>query len=95
MLNEAGLLSPTYETSNADILVKSGYGRLRGILVTAAKEGDTNTLELMDNSSNANPVLVREFEVAAPKYYYFADVGFLTGLYIVVKGTLYFTVYYF
>lgn len=90
--NDHGLKSPTYKLSNESVLVKSGYGRLRGILVTAAKLA---TLELLDNTSNAIPVLAREFSVDAPKYYHFADVAFENGLYIVAGGTIYFSVFYF
>jgi hypothetical protein len=51
----------------------------------------------MDNTSNAIPVLIREFstEATVPKYYDFGDVTFGTGLYIVVGGLVSFTVFYF
>lgn len=93
--NDFGLLSPTYVTTNADLLVKTGIGRLRGVLVTASKLG--GTLEFMDNTSNANPVLIREFDTdtTVPKYYDFGDVAFGTGLYVVVGGVLFCTIFYF
>ena len=93
--SDFGLKNPIYVTTNASMLVKTGIGRLRGILVTASKLG--GTIELMDNTSNANPVLVREFDTDAtvPKYYDFGDVTFGTGLYIVIGGVLFCTVYYF
>lgn len=94
-MNDFGLKSPTYVTTNSDLLVKTGIGRLRGILVTASKLG--GSIEIMDNTSNANPVLIREFSTDAvvPKYYHFGDVAFETGLYVVVKGLLFCTIYYF
>jgi len=93
--NDFGLKNPIYTTTNKSVLVKTGIGRLRGILVTASKLG--GTIELMDNTSNANPVLVREFDTDAtvPKYYDFGDVTFGTGLYIVIGGVLFCTIYYF
>jgi hypothetical protein len=92
--NDFGLKSPIFVQTNKSVLVKSGIGRLRGILVTASKSG---TLEIMDNTSNAIPVLIREFstEATVPKYYDFGDVTFGTGLYIVVGGLVSFTVFYF
>jgi hypothetical protein len=92
--NDFGLKSPIFVQTNKSVLVKSGIGRLRGILVTASKFG---TLEIMDNTSNAIPVLIREFstETTVPKYYDFGDVTFGTGLYIVVGGLVSFTVFYF
>lgn len=91
--NDFGLKSPIYKQDNTDVLVKTGIGRLRGILVTFAKVGPT--LEIMDNTSNANPVLVREFVPTEATYYDFGDVAFGTGLYIVVGGLVAFTVFYF
>ena len=90
-----GLRSPKYATTNESMLVKTGVGRLRGIFVNDSKLG--GTIELMDNTSNAAPVLVREFstDTTTPKYYYFGDVAFGTGLYIVVGGVLYCTIIYF
>jgi hypothetical protein len=90
--NKHGLLFPKSVEGNASFLVKSGIGRLRGIFVNASKLG---TLELLDNTENAIPVLVREFAVAGDKYYKFGDVAFGNGLYIVVGGTCNFTVFYF
>jgi len=93
--NDFGLLNPVHTTTNKSVLVKTGVGRLRGILVTASKLG--GTIELMDNTTNANPVLVREFDTdtTVPKYYEFGDVTFGTGLYIVIGGVLFCTIYYF
>ena len=90
-----GLTSPKYATTNESMLVKTGVGRLRGILVTASKMG--GTIELMDNTSNAIPVLVREFstDTTVPKYYKFGDVTFGTGLYIVIGGVMFCTIIYF
>jgi hypothetical protein len=93
--NDFGLLSPVHTTTNASVLVKTGIGRLRGILVTASKLG--GSLELLDSLTNAPPILVREFDTdtTVPKYYEFGDAAFGTGLYVVVKGVLFCTIYYF
>lgn len=90
-----GLKNPKYVTTNASMCVKEGVGRLRGILVTASKLG--GTIELLDNVENAIPIIVREFstDTTVPKYYYFGDVTFGTGLYIVVGGTMFCTIIYF
>ena len=90
-----GLKNPKYFTTNESGVVKSGIGRLRGILVTASKLG--GTIEILDNIVNGVPVLVREFstDTTVPKYYEFGDVAFGTGLYLVVGGTLFCTVIYF
>ena len=92
---EHGHLSPIHTTTNKSVLVKTGVGRLRGILVTASKLG--GTIEIMDNVENANPILIRQFDTdtTAPKYYDFGDVTFGTGLYIVVGGVLFCTIFYF
>jgi hypothetical protein len=90
-----GLKNPKYYTTNESGVVKTGIGRLRGILVTASKLG--GTIEILDNVEDAPPVIVREFstDTTVPKYYEFGDVTFGTGLYLVIDGVLFCTVIYF
>jgi hypothetical protein len=92
--NDFGLLSPTYVQDNKSVLVKSGVGKLRGIMVTAIGQGG-DTIEVMNSLAGASPdVIVREF-VVEPKYYYMGDVLFTVGCYLIIKGTVVFTAYYF
>ena len=90
--NDFGLLSPTYKNITDSSLIKTGFGRLRGIYVTSSKAG---TVEILDNVVDAVPVLVREFTVTAGYYYKFGDVSFGTGLYLVLKNSPDITVFYF
>lgn len=93
--DDFGLKSPTYKTVSASGVIKSGMGRLRGIWVTSSKGG---SLEFLDNTEDAIPVLIREFSTDALgliKHYNFGDVAFGTGLYVVVKGAVTFTAIYF
>jgi hypothetical protein len=93
--NDFDLLNHIHTTTNESVLVKTGIGRLRGIYVTASKLG--GAIEILDNVENAPPVIVREFDTdtTVPNYYDFGDVTFGTGLYLVIKGTMFCTVYYF
>lgn len=88
-----GLLSPTLKILSSSGCVKEGYGRLRGFFVGAAKLSPT--IELLDNTINGNPVIIREFSVDPYTYYKMGDVSFGTGLYAVLSGTLVATFYYF
>ena len=90
-----GLKNPKYLIVTATGVVKEGIGRLRGILVNASALG--GSIEILDNIENAPPVLVRQFDTdtLAPKYFEFGDVTFGTGLYLIIKGKLACTVFYF
>jgi hypothetical protein len=88
-----GLTSPISKQVTSSQCVKEGYGRLRGIFVNAAKLDPS--IELLDNTINGNPVIVREFPVAGATYYHMGDVSFGTGLYAVLAGTVSATFIYF
>ena len=90
-----GLKNPKSLVVTESGIVKSGIGRLRGIMVNASSLG--GTIEILDNVEDAIPVIVREFDTdtTVPKYYEFGDVAFGTGLYLVIGGKLSCTVIYF
>jgi hypothetical protein len=94
--NDFGLLSPTYKNISASALIKTGYGRLRGIFVSSIGTGqDAPTIKLWDNTSAATTILVNTFSPTAPTYYNLADVAFGTGLYVTLTNTIDCTVFYF
>jgi len=94
--NDFGLLSPTYKNTSTSVLVKTGYGRLRGIFVASVGTGqDAPTIKLWDNTSAATTVLVNTFSPATSTYYNMGDVAFGTGLYITLANTIDCTIFYF
>ena len=88
-----GLTSPIYYNTSSGTLIKTGYGRLRGIFV--ASSTGTATITLYDNTSAAVPLLVNAFATGSSTYYHMGDVSFVTGLYAAVDGTLDMTAFYF
>ena len=90
--NDFGLLSPTYKNTAASVLVKTGYGRLRGIFCASTTGG---TLKLWDNTSAATTILVNTFDLTAATYYDMGDVEFGTGLYATIANTADITLFYF
>ena len=92
--NDFGLLSPTYKNTAASVLVKTGYGRLRGIFVASIGQ-DSPTIKLWDNTSAATTILVNTFVPVAATYYSMGDVAFGTGLYVTIANTADITLFYF
>jgi len=90
--NDFGLLSPTYSQISASALVKTGYGRVRGIFCSSSTGG---TLTLYDDLVGATPLIVNTFALTASTYYKMADVAFGTGLYATIANTAQITVFYF
>jgi hypothetical protein len=80
-----------YKNTTASVLVKTGQGRLQGIMVAAASA--TPTIKLWDNTSAAGNVLVNTFTPVAGTQYLFPDVDFVTGLFITISGTVDCTVF--
>lgn len=69
----------------ASALVKTGEGYLTGIFVSAASS--TPTITLYDNTAGSGTTLVGVFTPAAATWYNL-PFHFLTGLYIVISGTV-------
>jgi hypothetical protein len=90
--NDFGLLSPTYKNTDASVLVKTGYGRLRGVFCASSTGG---TLALYDSLTAAAPIIVNTFSLTASTYYKMADVAFGTGLYADITNTADITLFYF
>ena len=90
--NDFGLLSPTYKNTAASVLVKTGYGRLRGIFCASSTGG---TLALYDSLTAVAPILVNTFALTASTYYQMGDVEFGTGLYADITNTADITLFYF
>ena len=85
---------PAYKYRNlaASALVKTGAGKVVGIIVGSHSSG---TIKLWDNTSAATTVLVNTMTLAAgernvPLY----DAAFNTGLYVTIGGTADITVVY-
>ena len=92
--NDFGLLSPTYKNTATSVLVKTGYGWLRGVFCASNGQGAA-TLKLWDNTSAATTVLVNTFTLAAATYYNMGDVAFGTGLYATLENAPDITLFYF
>lgn len=90
--NDFGLLSPTYKNISASALVKTGYGRLRGVFCASTSGG---TLTLADAVSGVTPLIVNTFTLVAATYYDMGDVAFGTGLYATIANTADITLFYF
>jgi hypothetical protein len=90
--NDFGLLSPTYKNTAASVLVKTGYGRLRGVFCASTTGG---TLALSDSLATGAPLIVNTFALTASIYYDMADVAFGTGLYATIANTADITLFYF
>lgn len=90
--NDFGLLSPIYKQMSASALVKTGYGRLRGVFCSSSTGG---TLTLYDDLVGATPLIANTFSLTAATYYNMADVAYGTGLYATIGGTAEITLFYF
>lgn len=90
--NDFGLLSPTYKQTAVSVLVKTGYGRVRGVFCSSSTGG---TLALYDSLTAVAPILVNTFALTASNFYDLGDVAFGTGLYATIANTTEITVFYF
>lgn len=84
-LEMMNLMSAWKQNDNADLIVKSGSGILRGILCTAAS--GTPTLTIYDGTDANGTVMVKQFTPVAGTYYNFWNAYFSTGLFLDVGGT--------
>lgn len=83
----------SYRNLTASALVKTGYGKVAGIIVGSHTNG---TIKLWDNTSAASTVLVNTMTLAAgERFIPLYDVAFNTGLYVTIGGTADITVVYY
>jgi hypothetical protein len=73
------------QNDNGSLLVKTGVGTLRTIMVTAAS--GTPTLKIYDGLDNGGTVMVKIFTPVAGTQYRFDNAYFATGLYLEIGGT--------
>jgi len=90
--NDFGLLSPKYGNISASALVKTGFGRLRGVFCASSTGG---TLALYDSLTAVAPIIVNTFALTASTYYEMGDVTFGTGLYADIANTADITLFFF
>lgn len=83
----------SYRNLTASGLVKTGFGKVKGIIVASHTGG---TIKLWDNTSGATTVLVNTMTLgAAERFIPLYDVTFNVGLYVTIGGTADITVVYY
>lgn len=83
----------SYKNLSASGLVKTGFGRVKGIVVGSHSAG---TIKLWDNTSAATTVLVNTMTLASgERFIPLFDVTFNVGLYVTIGGTADITVVYY
>jgi hypothetical protein len=99
-MNYAAYSRLTYPTSSAgsgSILVKVGYGKFSGVMVTAV--GNTPTLFVYDSSTGTivggTPILASFTPVAGTQYYMGVPILFKDGLFVGSTGSVGCTIAYF
>lgn len=81
-----------YKNLSASGLVKTGQGKVVGIVVNSHTGG---TVKLWDNTSGATTVLCNTMTLAVgERYVNLFDANFTTGLYVTIGGTADITVVY-
>jgi hypothetical protein len=81
-----------FKNISASGLVKTGHGRIIGIVVNSHSSG---TVKLWDSLTAANTVLFNTMTLAVgERYINLFDVAFDTGLYVTIGGTADITVIY-
>jgi hypothetical protein len=87
-------LNPTkYQNVTSSVLLKTGTGRLKGVMV--ATVAGSPTIKFWDNTSAATTVLINTFIPTAATMYNFGwDIEYTTGLYITIGGTVDCTVFF-
>jgi hypothetical protein len=87
----------TYTNTAVSALIKTGAGRLKGIMINSANAG--TTIILADSTTTTTPVIVT-FVVPVvgtstlPVFYPLPDVEFSTGLYLTITTTANVTVFW-
>lgn len=83
----------SYRNLTASALVKTGYGRVKGIIVASHTSG---TIKLWDNTSAATTTLVNTMTLAAgERFIPLYDATFNVGLFVTIGGTADITVVYY
>lgn len=77
-------MQANYTNLTASALVKTGFGRLKGMYVNSTSAG---TIKFWDNTSAATPVINNTITPAVG-YHNLGNVSFNTGLYATIGGTL-------
>ena len=90
--SDFGIQSPTYKEMSATGLVKTGTGRLFGIFCNTTTAG---SLIIYDGLTAGGTAMFSGLALTAGQTYYFGNVLFGTGLYIVLTNTADWTVLYF
>ena len=78
--------------TGADAQIKSGGGALKGIFVSTA--ASTPKLTFYDAVAGTATILLDEFVPTAATMYKLPNIAFGTGCYVVVGGTVKFTVFF-
>lgn len=79
-----------YKNITASTLIKTGYGKLKGMYVNSTSTG---TIKFWDNTSAATTVINNTITPAIG-YHNLGDVDFNTGLYATIANTLDVTLHY-
>lgn len=75
----------SYTNISASTLIRTGAGQIKGIFVASTTAG---TFKCWDNTSAATTVIVNTTTPATVGWYEFGDLGFTTGLYVTIGGTM-------
>lgn len=82
----------TYKNISASALVKTGSGKISGIVVNSHTSG---TIKVWDNTSAAGTVLFNTITLAVgERFIPLYDANFTTGCYVTIGGTADITVLY-
>lgn len=84
------LESCSYKNLSASALVKTGAGRLLGLICASSSSG---TVKIWDNTSAATTVLLNTMSLTAGTFYPVPG-AFSTGLYVTIGGTADITVFF-
>lgn len=83
----------SYRNLTASALVKTGYGKVKGIIIGSHTSG---TIKLWDNTSAATTTLVNTMTLAAgERFIPLYDATFTVGLFVTIGGTADITVVYY
>ena len=83
----------TYKNTTASVAVKSGYGKVRGIVIASHASG---TIKLWDNTTASTTILVNTMTLAVgERWIPLFDAVFNVGLFVTIGGTADITVVYY